>query len=315
MRKNIPYRLGIDVGVASVGIAAIALDAADYIDGSPILFGAVRTYPIPRGAEERRLKRGARRNNERGKRRVERLADLLVDHGIGHGHKKMPKAVLDTSPIKCRAMASREQVPLEHLSRALLHMADHRGSSAIRESDIEEDKEKTDGDQGEGAIRAGDKMETKETKENRVTVAGANLLAQEMKRLGFETYGQYLRWREKRGQSTRINRSERDDYAYYPSREMVRREFRRIWDKQAEYYPDILTPALGDRVENELFHQRSITAPETIDAVVHENSRKAAQKTPKMWSCIFGPISAAQGRAHGASENPPEANGTLGRAK
>ena len=28
----------------------------------------------------------------------------------------------------------------------------------------------------------------------------------------------------------------------------------------------------------------SITEPETMDAAVHENNRKAAQKTPEMWS-------------------------------
>src|SRR5919204_6258107 len=40
---------------------------------------------------------------------------------------------------------------------------------------------------------------------------------------------------------------------------------------------------------------RSISAPERIDAVVHENSRKAAQKTPERWSVRFGPKFAAHG--------------------
>ena len=35
---------------------------------------------------------------------------------------------------------------------------------------------------------------------------------------------------------------------------------------------------------------RSMTAPEMIDAAVHENSRNAAQKTPVMRSARLGPI-------------------------
>src|SRR5919201_6046175 len=40
---------------------------------------------------------------------------------------------------------------------------------------------------------------------------------------------------------------------------------------------------------------RSMSAPERIDAVVHEKRRKAAQKTPEMWSVRFGPKLAAHG--------------------
>src|SRR4051812_28696744 len=40
---------------------------------------------------------------------------------------------------------------------------------------------------------------------------------------------------------------------------------------------------------------RSISAPDTIDAVVQEKRRKAAQKTPEMWSWRFGPKLADHG--------------------
>ena len=60
---------------------------------------------------------------------------------------------------------------------------------------------------------------------------------------------------------------------------------------------------------------RSITAPETIEAVVHEKSRNAAQNTPRMRSCMCAPMNSSHGSANDASENPPEANGTLGNAK
>jgi hypothetical protein len=36
-------------------------------------------------------------------------------------------------------------------------------------------------------------------------------------------------------------------------------------------------------------------APDMIEAVVQEKRRNAAQKTPEMWSCRFGPRFAAHG--------------------
>ena len=110
------YRLGIDVGVASLGIAILALeDGVDVDAGEPdfrIVGGSVRTYPIPEGAAERREKRGMRRNIARRERRLDRLADLLTTHGVGYRRDEAPKDILDHSPIKARAQASRERVEL-----------------------------------------------------------------------------------------------------------------------------------------------------------------------------------------------------------
>ena len=72
-------------------------------------------------------------------------------------------------------------------------------------------------------------------------------------------------------------------------------------------------------------------APDTIDAAVHENNRKAAQKTPliraqNMVSSalrlspagvppMWAPINSLQGTAQGASTRPPMIHGPLGKAK
>ncbi len=243
--KHFHYRLGIDVGVASLGIAILALkDSKNSNTGEldySILGGSVRTYPIPEGAAERREKRGMRRNIERRERRSDRLSDQLAANGVGYRRKKVPKDILDLSPIKLRAKASREKVELAHLSRALLHIARHRGSSAFRESAIKEDKEA------------------------RQTAEAIKTLRKEMKAKGLKTYGQYLRWRERKNLPIRINQEKmansKDGYAYYPSREMLQEEFNVIWDKQAGFYPETLTRALKEKVEDELFFQRAITSP------------------------------------------------------
>ena len=63
------YRLGIDVGVASLGIAVLALEDTDSSEtngpNQHIVGGAIRTYPLPEGASERRDKRAMRRNINR----------------------------------------------------------------------------------------------------------------------------------------------------------------------------------------------------------------------------------------------------------
>lgn len=233
------YILGVDVGVAYLGLARLYLDEKGRPSG--VIGGSVLTYPIPLGAEERRLKRSARKTNNQKGRRLDRLSDLLSENGIGYARGKEPKALLDLSPVKLRAKASREKIELAELARALLHMAKHRGSSAFRESDIKDDKEA------------------------RQTAEGIKSLRDAMKAKTFETYGQYLRWREKNDLPSRINPAKianaKGDYAFYPSREMLREEFEIIWGKQAEYHPDALSPDLKAAVARELFFQRAITAP------------------------------------------------------
>ena len=53
----------------------------------------------------------------------------------------------------------------------------------------------------------------------------------------------------------------KDGYAYYPSLEILREEFDIISDRRAEYYPEILTDALKQKVAAERFFQRAITSP------------------------------------------------------
>lgn len=244
MQKPIRYRLGIDVGVASLGLAILKLSDENASGGEQkfhIERGAVRLYPLPEGASERRDKRGMRRNIARRRRRLDRLGELLSAHEIGYLRKEAEKELLDLSPIRIRADASRKQVPLPHLARALLHMAKHRGSSAIRESSIKNDNEA------------------------RQTAEGIKTLRAEMSAKRFATYGQYLRSREKKNKPTRINPSKQGNadgsYAFYPSREMLREEFDIIWQKQTVFYPDVLTDALRDKIRDELFFQRAVTSP------------------------------------------------------
>ena len=112
-------------------------------------------------------------------------------------------------------------------------MVRNRGSSAFSEVEVAADKEKL------------------------ITKKAMTLLEAELEDKGFQTYGQYLRWREKRNLPTRINPQKngtlKGEYAFYPSRKMLQREFECIWAVQSGHYSEILTQDLKDKVYSELF--------------------------------------------------------------
>ena len=76
-------------------------------------------------------------------------------------------------------------------------------------------------------------------------------------------------------------------------------------------------PITTARIQNAPELIRSITEPETIDAAVQENSRKAAQNTPVMRSPAFGPMVSDQGvfAAAVSRSSPPVIQGPFGMAQ
>ena len=79
----------------------------------------------------------------------------------------------------------------------------------------------------------------------------------------------------------------------------------------------VTEPIITAMIQNAPDLMRSMTAPETIDAAVHENSRKAAQKTPVMRSPRLVAMVSDVGRfaAPASRLSPPVMNGPLGNAQ
>lgn len=249
-----PYILGIDMGVASIGLAL--LEAAP--DGRPfgIMGGFVRTWPVPEGASGRREKRAMRRNLARRRRRLDRVRHILQEVGM----LGSPRS--STSPVALRAKASRMKVSKQELAEAILHITKHRGKPDMRRRPSGED----------------------DAKETGMVNEGIKSLKSEMERLRFDTYGQYLRWREKKGLSTRIKRRSKanakgEEYPFYPSRQMLMEEFDAIWARQREVAPDAghLTEALHSRLRDEVFFQRDVTFPPPGDCPYHPSERRLAK--------------------------------------
>ena len=76
-------------------------------------------------------------------------------------------------------------------------------------------------------------------------------------------------------------------------------------------------PMTTARIQNAPELIRSITEPDTMEAAVHENSRKAAQNTPVIRSPAFGPMVSDQGvlAAPAATSRPPVIQGPFGMAQ
>ena len=74
------YRLGLDLGVSSIGSAVLALDEQNNVQD--IVDAGVRIFEVSDGAEERRAKRSARKNLIRTKKRLELLAQKLYENQL-----------------------------------------------------------------------------------------------------------------------------------------------------------------------------------------------------------------------------------------
>jgi hypothetical protein len=68
-------------------------------------------------------------------------------------------------------------------------------------------------------------------------------------------------------------------------------------------------PSITARIKKAERRTRSMSAPDMIDAVVQENSRKARKKTRLTWSWRFGPMPSLQGAVR--PQKPGNASGEL----
>lgn len=152
---------GIDVGVASIALSVVELDA----DGQPLrlIDGQARIFPSALGGEERRGFRSARVQHQRTVWRIEALKQCLIRHlGVSgdvdtqpSGHAiTIPADELradgspaadwrsDTDRVQLRALGLTEPLSADDLARAILHLARNRGRRLTRSlSDAKKDQD------------------------------------------------------------------------------------------------------------------------------------------------------------------------------
>ena len=226
------YRLGLDVGTASVGLVALQLDEKN----QPVkpVYQSVRIFNEPMlpakkgGAGEpkkaaRRLARQQRKGRQRSSRRLKRIA------GLGRLMGLEPDAVLaDTGRHihKVRAQAAVAEVSLDDLLRIFLKMGKRRGYYGDFKANKDDDR---------GQVEA-----------------GIHSLRTEMEESGCDTLGQYLWGRIKEGRHLRLK-----DDGLFADRQMVEDEFSRIWKTQEKHH-SILKNNYGGIPVREHFHRAII---------------------------------------------------------
>jgi CRISPR-associated endonuclease Csn1 len=236
------YRLGIDLGTASIGTALVELDGpAEHPYPTNILHMGVRIFDdgrdpktkVPLGVARRMAKQN-RKMLDRYLRRRKRLTDALIKFKIWPADETQRKSLCLLNPYDIRTRALDEKISLEELGRAIFHLNQRRGFKSNRKTDGGED----------GKIRqAVAKLEETFQKE------------------GCRTLGEFYQKRLEKGQSVRARlegAGAKASYPFYPSRQMIECEFDKIWDRQVEFYPDILTEIAKKEIRATLLYQRPL---------------------------------------------------------
>ncbi|NLE29082.1 MAG: type II CRISPR RNA-guided endonuclease Cas9, partial [Phycisphaerae bacterium] len=224
------YRLGLDLGPTSIGWALIGYE--NYIENRLIDVG-VRVFPEgvdrdTRGLEKsknegRRIARGTRRQKERRRRRKLRLVRLLKEVNLWPAEPEEVKKLFQTDPYTLRVRGLDEKLELFELGRVLYHLNQRRGFKSNRKSG----KSKDDGK----------------------VMQGITELERKMNEVQARTLGEFL---------FKIKACERIRN-HYTRRDMYQTEFEKIWDKQKEYYPNILTDQFKRQLADEvIFFQRPL---------------------------------------------------------
>jgi len=264
VRKSVPWRLGLDIGTNSIGWCAFdlkseagrqhpisirRLGARIYTDGRDPQSGSSL-------AQERRGPRGARRRRDRYLDRRAYLLRLLVRHGLMPADPADRKSLEASDPWLLRGEGLDRSLSKHELGRAIFHLNQRRGFKSNR---------KTDRGKDDKSAKEADDMKTAARKL-------AELIGPD--KPNARTLGEYLYksrratqsegvWRPLTHAAAKTVRARpevvkgRNDYDFYPTREMILAEFNALWAAQARHHPD-LTDAVSDEIRDVIFFQRPL---------------------------------------------------------
>ena len=248
------YRLGLDLGVGSIGSAIIELD--DYNNPQKIIDAGVRIFNVSEGAEERRLKRTMRKNQVRTRQRLELLAQKLFENHLWvNDTPEGTEHLRAKSPYKIRndALNGRLSNP-NYIGRAILHLAKHRGAGFVTASE----------ELQEEILEEGEKSKAKKS--------AYDMMSEHLKETNSKTIGEFFYKRicegyekDKNGVKTNTNKRiiRQKEHAlkqhivdYAIPRYLVKDEFNQIWDTQAQYFTQMQKEGLKKEIYNILFYER-----------------------------------------------------------
>lgn len=247
------YRVGLDVGTASLGVAAVSLDVND--QPTDLIWKHVRIFDEPLEKSQaglkskkagRRAARMQRRQIDRRKGRTKQIAALANLVGIHIEPSEDSGATL----LGIRANAARAKISLSDLMRVFIRLGKRRGyGGAFRPK-----KEGTVLGEVEGGSNDLNK---------------AMALIAESRGLANITLGEYLQERWQQGLPTKLKIKEKRDKEdelqnLYALRHQVEAEFEQIWQTQSAFYPELNIEHDGkpikEKFKHAIFYQRPLKA-------------------------------------------------------
>lgn len=256
-------RFSFDLGTNSLGFAVwrTGTDASGfYGPDAPqmLLLSGVRLFRDGRNPKDQQslaaMRRVPKQSRKRRDRFVLRRTDLmraLITSGLMPKTEADRKALERCDPYELRAGALDRALTPHEIGRAFFHLNQRRGFKSNRKTD------RKDADKGKIATASQRLRET--------------LQAQNCR-----TFGEFL-WIRHRGRSldprkirdpdrlpTRIRLEGQGAaalYEFYPTRDLIRDEFDKIWNTQAAHHPSLLTEALREQVVGIIFRQRDLKPP------------------------------------------------------
>ncbi len=217
-KKQISYRLGVDLGTSSIGVAVYSLDHQgninklehldSYIFGEPVVPKEMVTLNTAR-----RSARLIRRQVERKAARLRKIGFIASHLGVGREELKA-----DTQDvIMLRALAVEQEITLPQLVKVFSHIVKNRGYKGVLKK-------------ADGAIK-------KQINETISKLDGGN-----------KTLGQLLYERRQAADGQPWRKVEETGTFIY--RQMVEEEFDRIYETQRKFHPELngLYPVWGENM-------------------------------------------------------------------
>ncbi|EAQ81639.1 hyopthetical protein [Blastopirellula marina DSM 3645] len=166
-------------------------------------------------SQSRRVARGIRRQVRRRAQRLRHLKHALITTGLFPADVVDQQEVLASNPYELRSRALSEKLEPYEIGRILLHLAKRRGFLSNRTTD------RSGGNELKGILAEMTQLQ------GEIAAHGCQTLGQYLHQLGDdgETFAQRLRGR-------------------HTLRAMYEDEFEKIWERQASYYPALLTEEL-----------------------------------------------------------------------
>ncbi len=296
MHKN--YRIGLDVGTNSLGWSILRLDKMG--TPKAIEAAGVRIFTDGRDEKtkatlkaSRREARSARRRRDRFKQRQKFLLDELTKAGLFPEDEAARKALQKLNPLELRANALPDKklpatkLPLHHVGRALFHLNQRRGFQSNRKDRSEESTsgkvsnsvrmllqemnlivppmDKAPKDDSRYPSKEEKKAAKEKAAQERRQEAENRMDAFNQLRENFDvSFGKFLWERQQRGKPTRARPGAGEDgklYDVYPNREMLKDEFNKIWQSQAQFHPTIMTDEVKNKIDTAIFTQRPLRPP------------------------------------------------------